>query len=484
MLPLSITVYYLINNLKKYRLGLLYLFILSLFFVGFMNAMYLWILLADIMVNYAFGSLINGKWIKGIDENKKAVKRKTIFIVGIVLNILVLFVFKYFDFFKDNFNAAFNLNISSLNLILPLGISFYTFQQIGYLTECYCNEERRYDFLEYALYISFFPKFTQGPIIMPEEIIPQFSEIERKKPDYENLSKGLYRFILGLSKKVLIADNIGKLVDAGYLNVTELTSLSAILIILAYTLQIYFDFSGYSDMAIGVGHMLNIDLPENFDSPYKANSISDFWNRWHITLTKFLTKYVYIPLGGNRKGVARTYINVLLVFLVSGFWHGASWGFIIWGVLHGIAMSVKRLLNMAKIKIGVHLERAMTFIFVSIAWVFFRATEVKDAITLLKRVICGGMNGFNYYVFENFNDMVLVSIIKRLDVFKITDISEGSIAIVVVFVTLCMCFLGTNTGNISNNWKPGKWRLISAILLGILCVINFSGVGSYIYWNF
>ena len=327
-LPLCVVGYYaIINRYKNNKQGLVLLLLFSLVYIGYTNILYLLIFIPNMVICYWICRYMN-------NGSMSQVKRKSLLISGIVIEVLILCIFKYYDFFIGSINSRFSLDMPTVNLILPLGISFYTFQQIAYMVDCYRDNNICHTPLEYALFVTYFPQFIQGPIVLQSEFIPQIRRTELIKPDYEMISKGLYRFTLGLGKKVLLADTLGLIVDSGYANMDDVNAVTAVVIIVAYTLQIYFDFSGYSDMAIGVSQMLGITLPENFDSPYRATSIDEFWDRWHMTLTRFLTRYVYIPLGGSRKGHIRTYVNILIVFLISGLWHGAEWSFVIWGLMH------------------------------------------------------------------------------------------------------------------------------------------------------
>ena len=234
-----------------------------------------------------------------------------------------------------------------------MGISFFTFQQVSYLVDSYRTQETRdYGFIEYTLFVLFFPQLIAGPIVLHKEMIPQFRNEHNRIFNSENFSRGMYIFAIGLFKKVLIADTFSQAVAIGYNNVENLSSLEALLVSFSYTFQIYFDFSGYCDMAIGISSMFNINLPQNFNSPYKSTSIIDFWNRWHMSLTRFLREYVYFPLGGSRKGKVRTYVNVMIVFLVSGIWHGANWTFIVWGIMHGVAQCLNRMFKNIWAKLG------------------------------------------------------------------------------------------------------------------------------------
>lgn len=332
--PLCMVGYFGLNKLKWYNLAQLFLLGMSLWFYGFFNPSYLPIILVSMVFNYG------ATYVMGKTENKVLKKAELIF--AILANIGVLFYFKYYDFFIGNINVLFKTDFTLKNILLPLGISFFTFQQVSYVVDAYRGEVQQYNFLQYASFVVYFPQLIAGPIVTHDELIPQFGDLNKKRFNWDNFSKGAFMFALGLAKKVLIADTFGIAANWGFANIASLDSTNAILTTLAYTVQIYFDFSGYCDMAIGIGQMMNLELPVNFDSPYKALTITEFWSRWHKTLTRFFTRYIYIPLGGNRKGKARTYINTMIVFLTSGLWHGANWTFILWGVIHGAFMVVTR----------------------------------------------------------------------------------------------------------------------------------------------
>ena len=267
---------------------------------------------------------------------------KPLLIFGIIANVALLGYFKYADFFIENVNSLFGTNIDLLNLALPLAISFFTFQQIAYLVDSYRKETKEYSFLNYALFVTFFPQLIAGPIVHHKEMMPQFENKWNLVKKYKNIALGLFIFSIGLFKKVVIADTFAIWATNGFDNATTLNLFEAWATSLSYTFQLYFDFSGYTDMAIGIALLFNIKLPINFNSPYKALNIQDFWRRWHITLGRFLRDYIYIPLGGNRTGKFRNYLNLLITFLIAGIWHGASWMFVFWGFLHGVAMVVHR----------------------------------------------------------------------------------------------------------------------------------------------
>lgn len=380
-LPAAMLLYYGLNHFKKYTAAKAALIVLSVVFYGYNNPRYALILLGSIGVNY-------GLHIALLKE-KKAGFRRTCLIFGILFNLGLLGYFKYLGFFTENINRLFHGSLTVLKIALPLGISFFTFQQVSFVVDSYYRKTVRYGIVDYALFVAFFPQLIAGPIVLHSEMVPQFGRKEKKKINYENLAAGIRYFAMGMAKKVLIADSFGKIVDAGYHDIWALDRFGAVCVMFAYTFQIYFDFSGYCDMAAGLGRLFNIEIPMNFNSPYKAANIGEFWKRWHITLTRFFTTYLYIPLGGNRKGRRRTYLNVMIIFTVSGLWHGADWSFVLWGMLHGAAQVIHRIYS-KKWKMPKWLGILFTFGFVNVTWVFFRADSIGQAVSLFGRMVYGG----------------------------------------------------------------------------------------------
>ncbi|MEA3456070.1 MAG: MBOAT family O-acyltransferase, partial [Campylobacterota bacterium] len=297
--------------------------------------------------------------------------------------------FKYADFFLSNLNSLLQTHLNLLHLALPLAISFYTFQQIAYLVDSYRNETKEYDFLNYAVFVTFFPQLIAGPIVHHAEMMPQFAQARNKIINYRNIALGMFIFSIGLFKKVAIADSFAIWATQGFDVAEKLNMVEAWATSLSYTFQLYFDFSGYTDMAIGIALLFNIKLPINFNSPYKATSIQEFWRRWHITLSRFLRDYLYIPLGGNRKGESRTYLNLFVTFLLGGIWHGAGWTFVFWGALHGMALVINRAWQKLGYRMHTLLAWLITFNFVNIAWVFFRAKDFDDAYKVLHGMFAG-----------------------------------------------------------------------------------------------
>ena len=476
-LPIVLCGYYIINWLKKYRLGQMWLVVASMFFIGYFNIQYSLITLLCIVLGYLFIFLVT-------NEKYSAVLKKTGLISGIVFHISVLFLFKYYNFFVENINQFMGKRILLLDILLPIGISFYTFQQVAYLVDCYRNPSLKCDFLEYMLCISFFPKFLQGPILLQEDILPQIRDEQNKRFSPEALSRGLYAFALGLGKKVLLADNIAYLVNMGYSNIEYLNSPSAFLVMVSYSLQLYFDFSGYCDMAVGIGEMFQIRMPINFDSPYKATSITDIWARWHTTLTRFFTRYVYIPLGGNRKGMFRMYFNTFFVFLLSGLWHGAAWTYILWGLIHAVGMVCSKYIKQSKIIIPKVIGWGGTFLFWVASFAIFRASTIKQAGDLFYQLFHGGMGRISSVLFEALENHIEIRILQRVDFAGILKAFPEIVVILLVMLPLMGCLFMKNTQEKLENFKFTYYKLFVTILLIFISIISFGGMNEFLYINF
>jgi len=348
------------------------------------------------LVNYALGNAISSAVAGSVDGRHRPPSKKAMLIFGVLFNLLLLSYFKYFDFFLANINVVFEQNFPMLDLLLPLAISFFTFQQIAYLVDSYRLETREYDFLNYCLFVTFFPQLIAGPIVHHSQMMPQFDSVWNRLLRWRNVAQGSFIFAMGLFKKIVIADSFAVWADQGFDSEQALSFFDAWGASLSYSFQLYYDFSGYCDMAIGAALLFNIRLPINFNSPYKALDIQDFWRRWHITLSNWLRDYLYIPLGGNRGKVSRTYINLFLTFLLGGLWHGAGWTFVVWGALHGMALCVHRLWTRAGFKMAAFPAWLSTFIFANVAWIFFRAESLEDSMRVLK-----GMAGINGIAFSS-----------------------------------------------------------------------------------
>ncbi len=471
-LPVTFFTYFFLTGKGLIRYSKIFLVLASLFFYSWWNIVYLPLILSSILFNY----------ILGYHLNRKIANAKLLLIFGISSNVALLGYFKYTDFFIENFNLAFDTSIPLQNIMLPLAISFFTFQQIAYLVDSYRNETHEYDFINYALFVTFFPQLIAGPIVHHKEMMPQFTSLRSKNIHYDNIAKGLFIFGIGLFKKVVIADSLSPFVTAGFDTSTTLTLLEGWATSLAYTLQLYFDFSGYTDMAIGSALLFSIRLPINFNSPYKAHNIQDFWRRWHITLSRFLRDYIYVPLGGNRGSSLSLSANLMITFLIGGIWHGAAWTFVVWGALHGIAMIIYRLWKQFHIQIPVLFAWLITFNFINITWVFFRANSFDDALKVLKAM--SGLSG-----------VTLPSVLSQFSWLKGWDIQfgytlshiNGSISLVLLLLTgSVIILLPKNSNELTKHLQYKTRTLLFTALLYILSLVfsEYNQVSEFIYFNF
>ena len=371
----------------------------SLFFYGYWNPAYIGLLLGSIACNYTFGL-----WIAKAGVRHEERRKKQLLFAAIASNLALLAYYKYANFFIDSVNSAAGTQWELGKIILPLGISFFTFTQIAFLVDTFHGKVKEYNFIHYTLFVTYFPHLIAGPVLHHKEMMPQFSRPGTFHFNAEMFALGMTIFVLGLAKKVLLADSLAEFPAPIFSAVAaggQPMFFEAWIAALAYTLQLYFDFSGYSDMAIGLSLMFNVRLPMNFNSPYKASNIIDFWRRWHMTLSRFLRDYLYIPLGGNRKGKARRYLNMMATMLLGGLWHGAGWTFVIWGGLHGIYLVINHAWRAFRQKFGIgeggSLTRlffiGLTFFSVVISWVFFRSESYPAATAMLSGMF--GLNGLS-----------------------------------------------------------------------------------------
>ena len=390
-LPVFLAVYFLAD--RKYKNGVA--LIASLLFYGFGSPRFLLVLLLSILIDYFI--------VRKMANSQEPKRKKLFLILSIILNIGLLAYFKYANFFIENFNAligAFGANpVRWTKVVLPIGISFFTFQKMSYSVDVYRGTSAPLkSIFDYALFIMLFPQLIAGPIVRYNEVAAQIVDRSANET-IDNKLFGFYRFVIGLSKKMLIANVLGEYVDKVFaMPASEMGMATAWIGILAYTFQIYFDFSGYSDMAIGIGRMIGFKFPENFNYPYISKSVTEFWKRWHITLGSWMMDYLYIPLGGNRKGKGRTYLNLWIVFFLSGLWHGAAWNFVVWGAYHGLFICLDKLFKVKgerlKVKgtsyLSTFTSHLSTFLIVMVGWVLFRADTLGYAVQYI-----GTMFGFH-----------------------------------------------------------------------------------------
>ena len=451
-LPISFLIYYLLNNRGLYFYSKVFIVFASLVFYSWWNIAYLPLLLISIMFNFTLGISLSKK-------SKKNYKKKSILFFGIIINLLLLAYFKYMDFFIENFNLISDSNLPLLEITLPLAISFFTFQQISYLVDSYKGYTKEYRFIDYTIFVTFFPQLIAGPIVHHKEMMPQFADEKNKIINFRNISMGLFIFSIGLFKKVIIADSFSSYVSNGFDIQEKLTFIEAWITSLSYTFQLYYDFSGYTDMAIGLALLFNIKLPINFNSPYKATNIQDFWRRWHMTLSRFLRDYIYIPLGGNKGKDLSTYTNLLITFFLAGIWHGAGWTFVLWGLLHAFAMIIFKVYSKLNIKLHFIFAWLITFNFLNITWIFFRAKEFEDAIKVLKGLI--GLNGLG-----------------------LSSIMEFKFIILGLFVVLLITIFTKNSIEKIDTFKADFKTLLFASLIFSISIIFLTRVSEFLYFNF
>jgi len=506
-LPVTVLVYYIVRNCISFRHSIYWLFAASVFFYGYWDVRYLPLLLGSIVANFLFARQI----VIGCKRQYAT--------LGVIFNLGLLGVFKYANFFVDNINLITDRAIWIPEIVLPIGISFYTFQQIAFLVDARRGHVDKLSFASYGLFVSFFPQLIAGPIVHHKEMMRQFLESPRSAFIVRMTAVGLVMFAIGLSKKTIIADNLAQFASPIFqdaqlgLAPQFFTAWAAAL---AYTFQIYFDFSGYSDMAIGLGLMFAIRLPANFNSPYQALNIADFWRRWHMTLSRFLRDYLYIPLGGSRQGEGRRYLNIATVMLLGGLWHGAGWTFVIWGALHGLYITINHIWQRIAPPLAgrsFHLAAwILTFLAVVFAWVIFRAESLDAAVIMYRAML--GIDGIALpievrFVAERFG---LIGILPDMSYFAQNsrwDFYAGLLwtavaAGIAIFLPNSLQFLRRFHSNIDYRsisfspstrllaWRLFGWHKLSpgmAVVAGLLLFISLKAINSgaateFLYFQF
>lgn len=456
-LPVLLLIYY-CKLIKSIKIKNIILLLASLLFYAYGEPIYVFVMIGSIIVNYFIGIFIDK-----YKDRKKA--KKTIFILGIVFNVVLLVCFKYLNFIFNNLSLIFNKELFAYDIALPIGISFYTFSILSYIIDVYKGEAKvQKNILNVALYVTLFAKLTQGPIV-------RYNDIEKELTDREysskNFTKGVIKFIIGLAKKVILSNYVAIIANNCFM--TENLSVGlAWLGALAYTFQIYFDFSGYSDMAIGLGKMFGFDFKENFDYPYMSGSITEFWRRWHISLGVWFRNYVYIPLGGNRVKKPRLIFNLLVVWLLTGIWHGANWTFVIWGLLYFILLVIEKFTNLHKNeKFTKTIGHVYTLFFVIIGWVFFRSVDIQSAIVYLGKMFGINANGLIgatliEYLKESWFVLIactiasfpIIGVIQKI--FKKKKISNTVVSVIQA-ICLCALFILTIAICVSNTYSPSVY---------------------------
>ncbi|MGI0489261.1 MBOAT family O-acyltransferase [Pantanalinema rosaneae CENA516] len=509
-LPLTLVGFFHLGTRSQYHLALAWLLASAIFFYSWSNPTNVIVLLSSVLLNYGIGAVLN-------EQIHLAISKKVTLFIGVLLNLSFLGYFKYANFFIETTNSLFDTNLYISKIALPLGISFFTFQQIAYLVDSYRGETKsNYSFLHYATFVTFFPYLLAGPINHHKAIITQFFDRTLYRLNLENITIGITLFSLGLFKKVVLADGVAPYANQVFTAASHqdvsLTLFEAWLGALAYTLQLYFDFSGYSDMAIGIAKLFGIQLPINFNSPYKSLSIIEFWRRWHITLSNFLRDYLYIPLGGNRKGEIRRNINLMITMLLGGLWHGAGWSFVLWGGLNGVYLLINHQWRSYRQRIwgqdlnpspywSRFLSGLITFIAVVIGWVFFRARDMHTAWIMLQGMV--RVQGLDFTdLMPNLEiEIEQVEDIYELDPLMLTLIIGGLLLIVWCLPNTQQWIGEHHLANhqqqsaITNNAKPSQWckkfywqpnqfwAVICAIL-SVIALLNLVKVSEFLYFEF
>lgn len=475
-LPLVLVGWYGLQRLENPLYAKVFLVGMSLWFYGYYNPWYLLILLVSLAVNALCSALL--------EHLQRIGYRRLVFCVGLAGNIGLLFYFKYFNFFVENCNFFFHTDWSVEAIALPLGISFFTFQQLSFLIDRYKGDAPHYRLVDYACFVTFFPQLVAGPIVLHSEFIPQLQARENHRIKADTFLDGLSLFILGLGKKILLADVLAIIVNAEYDNIPYLDAPAAWITIICYMLQLYFDFSGYCDMARGLGKLFGFTLPENFNAPLLAASVKDFWRRWHMTLSRFLTTYIYIPLGGNRRGKAIQCRNLMVVFLISGFWHGANWTFVVWGVLHGIAMVWETLLPKLRFP-WQWLNRLVTGVFVTLTFAIFRSDSLAQAGLLFQKLFLGGSTGMVVGL-SNTLQLPETYVLRKGLALVMPQLQNPFYVgcLILLFVISLMLLIGPK----AEQWIEQKGRRMGSLLcLAILFIwafISLSQVSTFLYFNF
>lgn len=468
-LPVSVVLFFIF---KKFSITLskIWICISSIYFYSFFTTQFLPLLIISMIINYALISII------AHDKTRKAIT------LSIIFNVISLGYFKYCNFFISNIEIAFGTQLQHIDIVAPLAISFYTFQQISLAASAYRKQIQKISSIDYCCYILFFPKLISGPITNYEIINSQLNSRELYFGKY--FAPAVFIFSIGVFKKVVLASYFGAIADQGYTNINSLSMIDSWVTSLSYSVQLYFDFSGYTDMAIGSAMLFGVILPINFNSPYRASDLQDFWRRWHITLSAWLRNFVYIPLGGNRHGSLRTYLNLFLTFLIGGFWHGAGWNFLVWGALHGAGLVVHRLWSQTGFKAPSIIGWFITFNYVNITWIFFRTDSIPDATVILKKMFSLPESALAVAFFNQ----------PFADSFFYPASLGGPYILAVCIAAIAICLLPFNSNFIISMARNNKAGIIYSIVTPTLCALgiclavyaSLGGAipGSFIYFNF
>lgn len=482
-LPICLLGWYFLNHLHFRKSAMIFLTGMSLFFYGFYNPSYLILILGSIAFNYVLSFLIA--------KTKKTINSNIWMTLGVSGNLLFLGYYKYFDFFIENTNFIFKTDFALQHIILPLGISFFTLQQVSYIIDRCWETAPHYTLVDYMAFVTFFPQLIAGPIVLHSELIPQFQMEEKRKFQLSSFVDGCIYFSLGLGKKVLIADVFAILVNEGFEKIYYIDTPAAWLMALCYLIELYFDFSGYCDMAVGLGKMFGFDLPQNFNSPLKAHSVQDFWQRWHFTLTRFLTTYLYTPLTimGIRKNKRKlfTYLTPMLVFLISGFWHGASWTFVIWGAFQGLGILWSQRKKWKLKKSGI--TWFSTFVFAIISNAIFRSETIDNMLRMLKAMFVPHVTGFSFELAASLSEVPEFYMITRVMEILNPNLMDFLYLLLLSCLLLISALIlkGKNAAEILSYRQDKGYTFLFAAQIAVIfswSVLSLNQVSTFLYFNF
>lgn len=500
-LPLTAWVFFKLGAINR-QLAAVWLAAASVFFYGYWNPVYVSLLLGSIVFNYVIGLALARRPVGRA--------RTAVLAFGVVSDLAVLGYFKYANFFVLSINQALQTDWSVESVLLPLGISFFTFTQIAFLVDVWAGKAKEGSFIHYVLFVTYFPHLIAGPVLHHKEMMPQFAQASTYRFSWENLAVGSTIFTIGLFKKAVLADGIAPYANTPFQAAVAGETLDFVAAwggALAYTLQLYFDFSGYSDMAIGLSRIFGVVLPLNFASPYKATNVVDFWRRWHMTLSRFLRDYLYIPLGGNRRGRLRRHLNLLATMVLGGLWHGASWNFVVWGALHGLYLMLNHGWRVLRPRLpgpgGGRIERGLgwllTFVAVVVAWVFFRAPTLDSAFLML-----GAMSGQHGFALPQALQAPLGGVAGELQTWGVRFVLGGGESFIAtwgwVSSLLAIALFLPNTQEWMRNWRPAagveprfgaraawqpttRWAVAMSALV-LLGLLSLTRVSEFLYYQF
>ena len=464
-LPIVLIGYHILNKFKLYTISKIWLIIASLIFYYLGSPDFFWYFLASVIANYIIGSSIS----KLPKEDK--IQRKILFAIGLIGNIALLGYYKYANFFIDNYNYFANDDIVLANIILPIGISFFTFQLIAYIVDSYKGETSEYDILNYLLFITFFPQLIVGPIVHHKEMVKQFEKKKNQIINYENICKGIFLFSIGLAKKILIADPLTSDAQGFFLNdiTSKLTFLPTWFHSIEYTISYYFDLSGYADMAIGIGLMFNIIIPYNFDSPYKARNFQDYWRRWHITLSRFLSTYVFRNVYKKDSKWRNYYFATMVTFLISGIWHGAGWTFVVWGIINGILVCISAWMNKKEIKLPFVIAFILTALGIVLTRILFISNSFKDALLTYKGLLnFSSLGGSISNILSNIFNFII----------------QNKECAITLLIGILICWFAPNSRQIMEKFKLSKKTVVVAATLMLICLANMERIVQFLYFQF